>query len=147
MNDLLLKSFIQFRKILRKIPLIRRIDFIDEYLVERSWELEPEDGHELYSLVHEVHFWAENGDWWTSREFHLSRGGDQSKFEKWEEEHAEYLQKFEQFEEKQNLDGIYFWYDDGKWYTSRNFHVSRGGDESDFFKWAEDKEDHFIRHQ
>ncbi len=147
MNDFLLKSFIQFRKILRKIPLIRRIDFIDEYLVERSWELEPKDGHELYSLVHEVHFWAENGSWCTSREFHLSRGGDESKFEKWEEEHAEYLQKFEQFEEKQNLDGIYFWYDDGKWYTSRDFHVSRGGDENDFFKWAEDKEDHFIRHQ
>tara|TARA_B100000287_G_scaffold206305_1_gene194621 strand:- start:206 stop:649 length:444 start_codon:yes stop_codon:yes gene_type:complete len=147
MNDFLLKLFIQFRKILRKIPLIRRIDFIDEYLVERSWELEPEDGHELYNLVHEVHFWAENGSWWTSREFHLSRGGDESKFEKWEEEHAEYLQKFEQFEEKQNLDGIYFWHDDGKWYTSRDFHVSRGGDENDFFKWAENKEDHFIRHQ
>ena len=50
MNDFFLKSFIQFRKILRKIPLIRRIDFIHEYLVERSWELEAEDGHEYHHI-------------------------------------------------------------------------------------------------
>ncbi len=78
------KLFFVLLRILRKIPFIRNIDFIDSFLVERVGELE--DGSEVLWISDphtNIHFWKKNGTFHTSKEFHLSRGGLEKDFDEW----------------------------------------------------------------
>ena len=78
------KLFFVLLRILRKIPLIRNIDFIDSFLIERVGELEDDSEVLWISDPHtNIHFWKENGKFYTSKEFHLSKGGLEEDFEEW----------------------------------------------------------------
>ena len=78
------KLFFLLLRILRKIPLIRNIDFIDSFLMERVGELEGDSEVLWISDPHtNIHFWKENGKFYTSKEFHLSKGGLEEDFEEW----------------------------------------------------------------
>ena len=78
------KLFFVLLRILRKIPLIRNIDFIDSFLMERVGELEDDSEVLWISDPHtNIHFWKENGKFYTSKEFHLSKGGLEEDFEEW----------------------------------------------------------------
>ncbi len=78
------KLFFALLGILRKIPLIRNIDFIDSFLMERVGELEDDSEVLWISDPHtNIHFWKENGKFYTSKEFHLSKGGLEEDFEEW----------------------------------------------------------------
>ena len=78
------KLFFLLLRILRKIPLIRNIDFIDSFLMERVGELENDSEVLWISNPHtNIHFWKENGKFYTSKEFHLSKGGLEEDFEEW----------------------------------------------------------------
>ena len=78
------KLFFLLLRILRKIPLIRNIDFIDSFLMERVGELEDDSEVLWISVPHtNIHFWKENGKFYTSKEFHLSKGGLEEDFEEW----------------------------------------------------------------
>ena len=78
------KLFFVLLRILRKIPLIRNIDFIDCFLIERVGELEDDSEVLWISDPHtNIHFWKENGKFYTSKEFHLSKGGLEEDFEEW----------------------------------------------------------------
>ena len=78
------KLFFVLLRILRKIPLIRNIDFIDSFLIERVGELEDDSEVLWISDPHtNIHFWKEHGKFYTSKEFHLSKGGLEEDFEEW----------------------------------------------------------------
>ena len=78
------KLFFLLLRILRKIPLIRNIDFIDSFLMERVGELEDDSEVLWISDPHtNIHFWKENGKFYTSKEFHLSKRGLEEDFEEW----------------------------------------------------------------
>ena len=79
-----IKLFFALLKLLRKIPFIRRVDFIDSFLMERVGELENDSEVLWISDPHtNIHFWKENGKFLTSKEFHISKGGLEEDFDEW----------------------------------------------------------------
>ena len=78
------KLFFTLLKLLRKIPFLRRVDFIDSFLMERVGELENDSEVLWISDPHtNFHFWKENGKFFTSKEFHISKGGLEEHFDEW----------------------------------------------------------------
>ena len=78
------KLFFGLLRVLRKIPLIRKINSIDSFLIERVGELEDNSEVLWISDPHtNIHFWKENGKFYTSKEFHLSKGGHEEDFDEW----------------------------------------------------------------
>ena len=78
------KLFFVLLRMLRKIPIIRNIDFIDSFLMERVGELEDNSEVLWISDPHtNIHFWKENGKFFTSKEFHMSKGGLENDFDEW----------------------------------------------------------------
>ena len=78
------KLFFLCLSLLRKIPFIRNIDLIDSFLMERVGELEDDSEVLWISNPHtNIHFWKENGKFFTSKEFHLSKGGLERDFDEW----------------------------------------------------------------
>ncbi len=79
-----IKLFFALLKLLRKIPFIRRVDLIDSFLMERVGELENDSEVLWISDPHtNIHFWKENGKFFTSKEFHISKGGLEEDFDEW----------------------------------------------------------------
>ena len=78
------KLFFGLLRALRKIPLIRKINSIDSFLIERVGELEDDSEVLWISDPHtNIHFWKENRKFFTSKEFHLSKGGLEKDFDEW----------------------------------------------------------------
>lgn len=85
--------FFKLLKILRKIPYIQNINFIESFLVQRVGELQ--DGDEVLFILEphtNIHFWIKDGAYLTSKEYHMSRGGDEDIFDIWAEEKTHLLE-------------------------------------------------------